>query len=151
MRRNASIVFIGLLFCVTVPGCSVGEPSRYAAKGTVTIEGTPAPLVVVRFHSTDSGTPGGGAAATDSSGQFTLGEDGKDTGLPSGEYKVTFSQTLVRGKPTLGGSGGKKNEKLKGETEAVAEEYRDPAKTPVAATIRSGTNTFAFDVKKGAK
>jgi hypothetical protein len=151
MRCNASIVFTGLFFCVTEPGCSVGEPSRYAAKGTVTIGGTPAPLVVVRFHCADSGIPGGGTAATDSGGRFALGEDGKDTGLPSGEYKVTFSQTLVRGKPTLSGSGGKKNEKLKGETEAVADEYRDPAKTPVIATIGSGTNTFTFDVKKRAK
>ncbi len=151
MRRNASIVSIRIFLCVTVLGCSVGEPSRYAAKGTVTIEGAPAPLAIVRFHSADSGSVGGGTATTDSNGQFVVGADGKNTGLPSGEYKVTFSQTLVKGKPTLSGSGGKKSQKLKGEKEAIADEYRDPAKTPVTATVRSGANTFTFDVKKSNK
>jgi len=103
--------------------------------------------VVVRFHPVGSNSATGGSGATDESGKFTIGEEGKNTGFPSGEYKVTFSQTLVKGKPTLGGSGGKKSERFRGEKEAVADDYRDPEKTPVTASIGSGTNAFTFEIK----
>ena len=53
----------------------------------------------------------------------------------------------MKGKPTLAGSGGKKEEKVPTEKEAVPDEYRDPQKTPVTATIGSGTNNFTFDIK----
>ena len=134
------------LWCVTVPGC-LGEPSRYAATGTVTMDGAPAPLVIVRFHPVKSGSLAGGGGRTDEAGKFTIGETGKNTGFPSGDYKVTFSQTLVKGKPTLAGSGGKKAEKDPTEKEAVADDYCDPEKTPVTASIGSGTNNFTFDIK----
>ena len=96
-----------ILLSVALLGCS-SEPSRYAATGTVTMDGAPAPLVVVKFLPASPGSSPGGSGTTDGAGKFTIGEDGKNTGLPSGEYKVTFSQTLVNGKPTLAGSGGKK-------------------------------------------
>ncbi len=79
--------------------------------------------------------------------KFAFGENGKNTGLTSGEYKVTFSQTLVNGKPTLAGSGGKKWEKVPSEKESVADEYRDPEKTPITVSIGSGTNDFTFEIK----
>ncbi len=130
---------------VLAAGCS-GEPSRYAATGTVTIDGAPAPLVIVSFHSTSDGGPGG-SGPTDASGKFAIGQDGKNTGFPAGEYKVTFSQTLINGKPTLSGSGGKAAEKVATEKEAVPAEYRDPKTTPATATVGSGPNTFTFDIK----
>jgi hypothetical protein len=146
MARGAPISCILMLGSVTVLGCS-SERSRYAATGTVTMDGAPAPLVVVRFHPGASDPTAGGSGPTDPTGKFTIGEDGKNTGLPSGEYKVTFSQTLVKGKPTLAGSGGKAAEKVPTEKEAVADDYRDPQKTPVTATIGSGINNFTFDIK----
>ena len=103
--------------------------------------------MVVSFRSADPKSRLGGSGPTDQSGKFTIGENGKNTGLPAGEYKVTFSQTLVKGKPTLAGSGGKKEEKVPTEKEAVPDDYRDPQKTPVTATIGSGTNNFTFDIK----
>jgi hypothetical protein len=131
-----------------VQGCS-SEPSRYAATGTVTMDGAPAPLVVVKFIPVSPNGWAGGIGPTDPTGKFAIGENGKNTGLPSGEYKVTFSQTLVRGKPTLAGGGGKKSveETVPSEREAVADDYRDPQKTPIIATIGSGTNNFTFDIK----
>jgi len=146
MIRNARITILGITLCVTVAGCSMGEPSRYAVSGVVNMDGAPAPLVIVKFHPAGGG-PGGGGGNTDVSGKFSFGEDGKNTGLPSGEYKVTFTQTLVKGKPTLGG-GGKKSEKFKGEKEGVADEYRDLGKTPVTATVSGGTRSFTFDIKR---
>lgn len=146
MISQAQLRIFSISLCVAVAGCSIGEPSRYAVSGVVNMDGAPAPFVIVKFQPAGGG-PGGGGGNTDQSGKFTFGEDGKDTGLPAGEYKVTFSQTLVKGKPRLGGGGGKKSETLKGEKEAVADEYRDLGKTPVTATVSSGTRSFTFDIK----
>jgi hypothetical protein len=111
------------------------------------MDGAPAPLVFVKFHPPSPGSSAGGSGRADPTGKFTIGEDGKNTGLPSGEYKVTFSQTLLNGRPDVGGSGGKKAERVSGEREGVADDYRDPQKTPITATIGSGTNNFTFDIK----
>ncbi len=146
MARTRRISLAIILPCVAVLGCS-SEPSRYAATGTVTIDGAPAPLVIVKFHPASPNSSPGGIGSADPTGKFTIGEDGKNTGLPSGEYKVTFSQTLVKGKPAATGSGGKKEERVPGEKEGVADDYRDLQKTPVTATIGSGTNDFKFDIK----
>jgi hypothetical protein len=56
---------------------------------------------------------------------------------------------VVNGKPTLGGGGGKKSseETLPTEREGVADDFRDPEKTPITATIGSGPNNFTFDIK----
>jgi hypothetical protein len=147
MTRPARSFIAMTLFCVAVAGCSVGEQSRSAATGKVTMDGAPAPFVIVSFLPTDSKSLAGGSGHTDEAGKFTIGQGGKNTGLPAGDYKVTFSQTLVKGKPTLAGSGGKAREKDKTEKEAVADEYRDREKTPVTATIGSGSNDFTFDIK----
>ena len=147
MACNARMAFPALLLSATALGCSSSEPSRYAATGTVTMDGAPAPLVVVKFHPVATDSLAGGSGPTDPTGKFTIGENGKNTGFPSGEYKVTFSQTLVDGKPTLAGSGGKKSERVPTEKEAVADDYRDPQKTPVTATIGSGANDFTFNIK----
>jgi hypothetical protein len=148
MTRGAQISYLMIFSSVTVLGCS-SEPSRYAATGTVTMDGAPAPLVVVRFIPVGSNSWPGGSGPSDTAGKFTIGEDGKNTGLPSGEYKVTFSQTLVNGKPTLAGGGGKKSveETVPSEKEAVADDYLDPQKTPVTAKIGGGSNNFTFDIK----
>jgi hypothetical protein len=142
----ASRVALALLLPVTLLGCD-SETARYAATGTVTMDGVPAPFVVVGFRSEAPNSTSGGRGPTDANGKFTIGENGKNTGLQAGEYKVTFSQTLVKGKPTLAGSGGKKEERVPTEKEAVPDDYRDPQKTPITATIGSGTNNFTFDIK----
>ena len=111
------------------------------------MDGAPAPLVIVRFHPVVPESLTGGSGATDATGKFAIGESGKNTGFPTGEYKVTFSQTLVNGKPTLAGSGGKQAEKAPSEKETVADDYRDPQTTPVTASIGSGTNNFTFGIK----
>jgi hypothetical protein len=146
MTRNLRVLCLVMFLSVIVLGCS-SETSRYAATGTVTLDGAPAALVVVRFHPVVANSSPGGSGPADAAGKFTIGENGKNTGLPSGDYKVTFSQTLVKGKPTLAGGGGKKAEKLPTEKEAVADEYRDPQTTPVTASIGSGSNNFTFDIK----
>jgi hypothetical protein len=135
------------VFLILVAGCSTSEPARYAAKGKVSIDGKPASLVMVNFLPVDPNSTNRGSGPADANGEFTIGEDGKNTGLPAGDYKVTFSQTLINGKPTLAGSGGKVEEKVKTEVEAVADDYRDATKTPVTAKIGNGKNEFTFEIR----
>ena len=146
MIRMRQMLLIGMFSLFAVTGCSF-EPSRYAVSGTVTIDGAPAPYVVVTFHPGSPDSIFGGSGKTDGTGNFSIGEDGKNSGFPSGEYRVTFTQTLVNGKPTLAGSGGKAAEKEPTEKEAVEDDYRDPQKTPITAKVSSGSNRFTFDIK----
>jgi hypothetical protein len=145
MYRNARLV-LGLGLATILGGCS-SEPPHYTVSGAVTIDGKPAPMVVVRFVAPEKDAAAGATATTDDQGKFKLGKTEQNTGLTAGEFKVTFSQTTVGGKVTLGGSGGKKEEKLPTEKELMPEEYRDPEKTPFTAKVVSGENTFTFDLK----
>jgi hypothetical protein len=130
-------------------GCS-SEPTRYPVTGTVTIDGAPAGHATVKFIPAEPGTDPkhGGLVTADAEGKFSLGEEGKNTGLPAGSYKVAFSQALINGKASVGGSGGKASERLPGETDGVPESYRDPKTTPVTATVGPGSTTFTFEIKK---
>ena len=138
-----------LLFAVGLFGCS-GEPSRLGVEGTVKIDGVPAPMTVIRFFPTnpDADPRSANTAKSDEKGIWSLKQDGKNAGLPVGDYKVTFSQTTVRGKPVLSGSGGKKNERLAGELENVPEIYRNPATTTITAHVSNSSTTFDFDIKR---
>jgi hypothetical protein len=137
-----------ILLSVTGLGCS-SEASRYGVSGEVKMDGAPAPYVRVVFHPTWSDPLAAGSAPTDEAGKFVLGESGKNAGFQAGEYKVTFSQILVNGKPTLAGGGGKKSKEETSPTErqAVADEYRDPQTTPITAKVGSGGNQFTFEIK----
>jgi hypothetical protein len=146
MKFRLKEQFLVALVICSLAGCS-SEPSRYAATGTVSMDGKPAPFVVVTFHATSGDAKASGSGKTDDQGKFTVGETGKNSGFQSGEYKVTFSQTLVKGVPTLAGSGGKPEEKIATEKQAVADEYRSIEKTPVSAKIGSGSNDFKFEIK----
>jgi hypothetical protein len=146
MTHHSRIALAFMLLPVAVAGCS-SESTKYPVSGVVTLDGVPAPLVIVSFIPVQPDLIAGGSGATDSAGKFTIGEEGKNSGLTRGDYKVTFSQTLVRGKPTLAGSGGKAAEKEATEREAVADDFRNPQTTPVTATIKSGTNNFTFEIQ----
>jgi hypothetical protein len=144
MRTWTRIIMVGALF---LAGCS-WQPTRYVLTGSVTIDGVPAAYTTISFTPANGADPkNGGLVTSDKDGRFTLGEDGKNAGLPGGEYKVTFSQTLINGKPSLGGSGGKKSEQLPTEREAVPATYRSPQTTPETVTVGSSSRTFTFAIK----
>jgi hypothetical protein len=141
-------ITLSLAVLSLLAGCS-SEPTRYPITGTVVIDDRPAPLTTIRFIPTGNTSPMyGGVVNADSEGNFALGEEGKNTGLPAGEYKVTFSQTLIGNKPTLGGGGGKASERLETEQEGVPEAYRDPENTPVSVTVGSSSRTFTLEIRK---
>jgi hypothetical protein len=138
-------------FSILLLGCGAGGgPTRFPVSGTVKIDGVPAGLVTVRFIPTGprANPTYGGIVVADATGTFTLGTDGTNSGLPAGQYKVTFSQTLIGGVPTLGGSGGKETETSAIEVEGVPESYRDPNTTTESITVSKNSKPFAFDLKK---
>src|SRR5262245_48606437 len=99
IMRN-TLVGIGFC-CLLVMGCS--EARRYPVSGVVTINSTPAAVTTVVFQPADADADPrmGGKTVTDANGNFTIG-GGDNTGLAAGEYKVTFSQTLINGRPAHG-------------------------------------------------
>jgi hypothetical protein len=128
-------------------GCSF-EPTRYPISGTVKINGASGAYAVIVFTPVAGPTDSyrGGSVTTDNQGKFSLGDKGKNTGLLAGDHKVTFTQTLINGKPAHGGGGSKKSEQLVGEKEAVPAAYRKAETTPITVKIGS-TPTIDFDVK----
>jgi hypothetical protein len=144
---NGFLIFPGL-FAVLASGCS-SEAPRYPVSGTIAIDGVAAGLTTVRFLPTDPNVDPrfAGMTMADNTGKFSIGADGKNTGLPAGEYKVTFTQTVdSSGKPIVG-SGGKKSEAVAGK-EAVPTAYRDAKTTPIIVQVGRNSNTFTFDIKK---
>jgi hypothetical protein len=147
MRITKTIPFA--LLCIIAAGCS-WERSRHAVKGTVTINGVPLALAHVSFVAVNPATPtsSGGTTTTDKEGNFVVGSQGKALGLMAGDYKVIFQQTLINGKPTLGGARGKKSAMVPGETEGVPEAYLVPDTTPVVVTVTSNMEPCKFDITK---
>jgi hypothetical protein len=135
-----------LCFTVLLSGCS-SEPTLIAISGMVKLDNVPAGFARVRVYSTTDPTVSGFAMA-DATGKYSLGDASKKTGLPAGEYKVAFNQSVINGKPSSQSSGGKPEEKIAGEKEGIPEIYRSPATSTEKITISSSSTNFDFDLKK---
>jgi hypothetical protein len=151
MARIGFRVLLGgalLAGLAVLSGCSSGS-SKVPVTGTVLVDGTPGSLTILTFWSEDPNAPPGGVGRviTDDKGEFAIGEQGKDTGLPRGNYKVTFSRFLdSNGKPVFGG--GKKSEAAYEvpSKESMPGQYRDRGTTPVSVEVSRSSNTFRFEL-----
>lgn len=134
-----------ICLCLVI-GCS-SEVPRYPVTGTVLINGVPAGLATVKFLA-DGKTKEeyGGTVISDISGKFVMGNSDKNQGLPEGDYKVVFSQSVGKDGKPIYGSGGKKSEIIGGEREAVSEQYRNVKSTPISAHVGRSGNEFKFDI-----
>ena len=117
-----------LSVALSVAGCNTG--GLQDVKGKVTFDGRPVAGLEVRFEPIDPtiGTTAMGYTLAD--GTYQLHYPGDKTGAPAGEYKVS-----IGGGDTDGETG---------------KRVRVPAKyntaTELTATVKSGSNTFDFDV-----
>jgi hypothetical protein len=138
-----------ILFWGLTPGCSSGV-TRYPVAGTVVMDGQPVGLATIHFYPADPATDqsNGGTARTDETGKFSLGEEGKNTGLAAGDYKVLVSQTLIGGKPTVSGSGGKKSEMAPGEKENIPDVYRSLQTTTLLTHVDKNSRTVTLELTK---
>lgn len=154
MARRFSfwIVLILLASC----GCSDKPPTVYPVSGKVTYSGKPYARLLIYFRpasgEVDKFGSNHGVGETDAEGKFTV-KSAAGGGLQSGSYKVTFAlyQDVRSGKPVGGGSE-KPDESGIATKQVVAAPHDDEtsqATTPVTFTVRSGDNTFDFDIPKG--
>jgi hypothetical protein len=137
---------IGCFCCLVALGCS-SEVARYPISGSVSINGVPAGLATVKFIADGkTNKEYGGSCLSDGTGKFVIGSNDKNLGLPEGDYKVTFSQSVGKDGKPIYGSGGKKSEVIGGEREAVPDIFRNPDTTPISAHVGRSGNDFKFEI-----
>ena len=101
------------------------------ASGTVTLDGAPLKDGTVSFHPAGDGPT---AYGTVTDGAFTVSTGQRD-GLPAGKYKVTISAS------TIPKEGTKEQAKM-----LTPKKYATADATPLEADVKSGANTFQFEM-----
>jgi len=153
LRRSLPCGLLALAALI-MPGCGEDEGHRFPVHptgGKVTLGGKPVAKAIVRFHPTDPATvkiPDGKqglpvvlTTETDADGAFTLSTYLADDGIPAGDYKVTVAIGLNES-DVENGDGAPSSR-----APTVANIYRDPASTPLKATVKPGENRFDFPVQ----
>lgn len=128
-RVLVSVLGFGL--CAALCGCGGGSAE---VSGTVTFDGHPVQTASLVF-APDGGGNKEGAVATD--GRFTAK-------LPPGRYKIEVRASKAVGKRKQRGFDGKEEE-IELTEEFIPARYN--AKTELAETFTSGSNTVALDLK----
>ena len=118
---------LALLTVVCVTGCGGGLNE---VTGKVTFDGKTVPGMEVRFEPKDPSLGTTAIGYTQADGTYKLHYPGDKTGAPAGEYKVHIT----------GGEGDGEGKR----PVRVASKYN--SKTELTATVKSGSNTFDFDV-----
>ncbi|HCS53380.1 carboxypeptidase-like regulatory domain-containing protein [Rubinisphaera sp.] len=128
------------LFCFMLTGCggSSGPPLGNVS-GTVTLDGKPLEDATVTFY------PGEGRSAigtTDASGNYTLQFNQDRAGAPIGEniVSITTKREPYHDESNTGND-------IEGRKEVVPLRYH--AKSELKADVKSGSNTFNFDLESG--
>lgn len=145
--RSQSICFALFSFALAISpaGCTPPVPPTVAT-GTVRLKGRPVASAVVTFSDRAAGVEL--AAKTDHTGRFTILSSigpGSRPGLPPGDYRVTVVPVADTAAPPQGMT-------FDGPAPAhalanVARRDRDVKTTRLAATVRTGTNEFTFDLQ----
>jgi hypothetical protein len=146
---------------VVATGCGKRGPAVEKVEGTVTLDGAPLEGATVLFSPAGGGLPAAGR--TESGGAFRLattmpGLKGA-AGAAAGDYVVLVTKVetppvveVPTDHPDYGKApmptGAEKQSKVK---YVVPQSYGDPAKSPLKATVKQGTNTFKFEIDSKAK
>jgi len=123
-------------------------PRMYQVTGLVTVNGKPADLVAVYFWPADMTTRRNfmfrnATGTTDGQGRFALKSGAGSDGIAAGEYKVTFSRPMIRGKAVTAIT---RKSSATGAVESIPVQYCEPDQTPVTATVSNKQQDFTFDV-----
>ena len=146
------------LTALAVSACGGGDEGYrfevHPADGKVIQQGKPVPKAFVRFHPTDpktvaipegkTGPPVLLTTETDAEGKFSLSTYVADDGVPAGDYKVTVAIGLAEADVE---NADVKRGAATPKTLAVGKIYRDPATTPLKATVKPGENHFTFELE----
>src|SRR5947208_6374470 len=112
-------------------------PPMHQVTGTVTINGKPTAAVAVYFWPLDmrarkNSMYRNAVGITDAQGRFALKSGAGSEGIASGDYKVTFSRLVTRGKTVTAEP---KKSARTGAVESIPVQYCEPDQTPVTATV----------------
>jgi hypothetical protein len=137
-----------LCFAILLSGCG-SEPPVVPVTGTVHVDGKPTEKVLVNFYPADSSPQHFGVrhaiGITDAQGKFKLICSGGLEGIAAGNYKVTFSRPVIRGRAALTDANAKPEES--GTVESMPKNYTHPDTTPVSITIPKVGGDFVLEVK----
>lgn len=135
MRYPMLLLSVALL---VLAGCGDGRVKVYPVSGQVLYNGQPLKGVDLAFHPNDPKNDTGYPphAKTDADGKFTLTTYLKDDGAPAGEFKVAVAVAVE----TAGGDDGA--DQTKRLTFQVPAQYQRKESTPLAATVKPGSNAL---------
>jgi len=121
------------------PVVQLNRKPCHPVRGSVHIDGTPAVGATVVFHYKDPATKKltrAGDAITESDGTFVLSTYTAGDGAPAGDYIVVVQR-----------GGGYPAEWANPNLE-VPEQYTKPGTSPLTASVKTGKNEFALELKK---
>lgn len=129
--NRVTLFFAALLL---LAGCSESSPMPHPVAGSVEYRKKPLAGAVVTFHPRPGQAIGHPLTATTGpDGKFRLTTASPNDGAPVGEYAVTM-MLLEQRKDG--------DEVLRNGRNLLPAKYADPARTPLAATVKEGENTL---------
>ena len=128
-------------------GC--GKPPMMSVSGTVKLDGkTVSNCKVGFFPDAETFNPdrhGFGFGVTDSEGRFEIQHPQGDKGIWAGNYKVTFVAWVTKAGKSIPADS-KPSEVEGGVKNLFPDFYEEPSRTTEKATVKSGSNTFNFEI-----
>lgn len=152
MQRFVGAMAFGAALIVCGVGCGEKAPPVYPITGKVTIGGKAYPRVICYFRPANEPVTQYtiGVTETDKDGNFPGIRNNAGTGLPAGEYKVTFSCTVVKSSGAALKEDDKPSELGVATIELVPDEYvegKANETTVVRTTVKKQDgNEFVFDI-----
>ncbi|MDR3110995.1 MAG: carboxypeptidase-like regulatory domain-containing protein [Planctomycetaceae bacterium] len=150
MTKKIFLIVSFLFVAVIIAGCSDGKIKTNGVTGTVTYDGSPLAGATVIFSPVTDGQGNPAVGETDEKGvyvlQTILGNFG--AGTTPGDYTVTVTKTELKktGKKTTDGDGVVHEETKP--VSVIPEKYAQAATSGFTATVKSGSNTFDFNLEK---
>jgi hypothetical protein len=134
-----------VIVCLIVPACGESGSTLPMGKvsGKVTYEGKPLTSGTVSFVSTESGRPNANGTIS-SDGTYNLHTQNFGDGAALGDYNVMISSVDPKEYNTKLPGTAPREKKIKS---TVPKKYDDPKTSGLKETVKSGTNTFNFDLK----
>lgn len=136
-RLNFSVIAMSLL-AFAISGCGPSGPEVGKVSGVVTLDGKPLPEAFVFFRHADGGRIS--EAFTDESGKYTLNFSSDASGAMVGPNTVRISTFIEAVREDSGAIVKGTNKK-----ELVPKRYNKESE--LTAEVKSGSNTFNFDLK----
>ena len=137
------LLLMSVLLCVAV-GCGPSaDAGLVAAKGQVTLDGTPVSGVTVTFVPQEGVKGRGGFAVTDSDGRFDA-RIGNAPGVLPGKYRVLFERLVTSDGNPVPPDVAPADVNASNALPAV---YSNPSESPIVATVEpSGSEDLSFEL-----